>query len=77
MPLKSTDESDILNLIVALHDEGHQITFTWCPSHSGVVGNEMADEQALKGAAANQGVRYNYDSVKGTIRCATRGGNLP
>ena len=34
----------------------------------------MADEQALKGAAANQDVRHNYDSVKATTRRATRGG---
>ena len=37
--LKSTDESDILNLHATLQEEGHQITFTWCPSHCGVVGN--------------------------------------
>ena len=46
IPLKSADESDSLSLLVALHDEGHQITLTWCPSYCRVVGNEMADEQA-------------------------------
>ena len=44
IPLKSSDGSDILNL----HDDWHQITITWCPSHCRVVGNEMADEQAQK-----------------------------
>ena len=37
---KSADKRDILNLLAALHDEGHRITFTWCPSHCRVVGNE-------------------------------------
>ena len=43
-PFKSADESDILNILAVLHDEGHQITFTWCPSHCGDLGHEMADE---------------------------------
>ena len=54
IPIKSADESGILNLLAALHEEGHQISLTWCPSHCGVVGNEMADKQAQNGAAANQ-----------------------
>ena len=54
IPLISADESDILCLLTVLHDEVHQITFLWRPSHCGVVGNEMADEQARKGAACNQ-----------------------
>ena len=48
IPRKSAEESDIQNLLAALHEEGQQITFTWCPSHCWVMGNEMADEQALK-----------------------------
>ena len=77
IPLKSADMSDILNLLAALNDERHQITVTWCPSHCKVVGNEMAEKQAHKGAAANQeDVWHNYDSAKATIRCATRWGNL-
>ena len=51
---KSADERDVLNLLAALHDEGQQITITWCPNHCSVVGNEMADEQAQKGTAAYQ-----------------------
>ena len=54
IPLKSADESDILSLLAYLHGEGHQMTFTWCPSHCRVVGNDMADEQARRGAAASQ-----------------------
>ena len=72
IPLKSTDENDILKLFPALHDEGHQTTFTWCPSHCEVDWNEMAGKQAKKWAAANQDVWHNYDSVKATIRHATR-----
>ena len=34
------------NLLAVLHEEGHQITFTWYSSHCRVVGNEIADEQA-------------------------------
>ena len=76
IPPKSADESDIVDLIAALHAEGHQITFTWYPSHIGVVGNEMADEQARKLASANQeDVRHNYNSSKATIRRATKGRN--
>ena len=72
--LKSIDKSDIVNLLAALHDDGHKMTFTCCPSHCQVVGNVVADEQALIGAAANQeDVRHNYDSAKATIRRATSG----
>ena len=74
IPFKSADESDILSLLAALHDEGHQITFTCCPSHCGVVGNEMADEQAQKGAAANQeDVHHNYDCDGHHQACYLRG----
>ena len=38
IPLGSANESDILSLLAVLHHEGHQITFTWCPSHCGAVG---------------------------------------
>ena len=51
---KVADVCDILDLLAALNDELHQITFTWRPSHWVVVGNEMADDQARKGADANQ-----------------------
>ena len=78
IPPKSADKTNILNSRAALHDEGWQITITWCPSHSGVVGNEMADEQARKGAEANQEyVRHHYDSAKANIRYAIRGGKYP
>ena len=71
-PLSALTVSDIISHLAALHDEGHQITFTWCLGHSGVEGNEMTDEQALKGAATNQGeVRRNYDSAMATIRHTT------
>ena len=77
IPTKSADESDILNLLATFHDEGHQIAFTCCPSDCGVEGNEMADEQVRKGAAANQkDVRHNYESEKATIRHATRWGEV-
>ena len=70
----SVDESDILNSLAALHDIGYRITFTWCPSHCGIVWNEMTDEKIRKGFAVNQGrVRHHYDSAKATIRHAIRG----
>ena len=78
MLLKRANENDILNLRAALQDEGHQITFTWCPRHCGVVGNGMADKQDRKVAADNQeDVRHNYDTAKATSRRATRGKNSP
>ena len=39
IPLNSADESDILGLPATLYEEGHQITFTCCQSHCGVMGN--------------------------------------
>ena len=73
MHLKSSDEGDILSLLAALNYEGHLMTFT-----CGVVWNEMVDEQASKGAAANQeSFHRNYASMKAMIRRATRGGKYP
>ena len=72
---KSADVSDVLNLLAVLHDEGHLMTFTWCPSHCRVVGNAMAEGQDRKGAATNQeDLWHNYDSAKASIWCATRWG---
>ena len=73
---KSADKSDITNLLAALHDERHQITFTWCPSHYSVVGNEMADEEAQKEL---QPIKTSDTTMtaKATIRRATKGGNHP
>ena len=48
IPFKSAYKSDILSLHADLHDEGHQINLTWCPSHCRLVGNEMAYERAQK-----------------------------
>ena len=77
IPTKNADVSDILVHLASIHDGEHQITFTWFPSHCGVVENEMAYEQARRGAATNQeDVRTNYDSAKPIIRRATRGGKI-
>ena len=51
-----------------------QVTFTWCPSHCGVIGNEMADTKAKDGASLPQtDVDCHYDSTKAEIRRRTRG----
>ena len=52
-----------------------QVTFTWCSSHCGITGYELADAQAKKGADADQtDVDHHYTTAKAMIRRATRGG---
>ena len=56
--LKVSSHSDIaINIqkqLVKLADKGIKITLSWCPSHIGIPGNELADQLAKKGLEANQ-----------------------
>ena len=68
-PLKQKVERDILTLLHTLNDKGCQVAFTWCPSHCGVAGNELADVKAKERTTVNQSsVGHYYDSAKATIR---------
>ena len=69
------DEHTVLKTISMLTARSCQVTFTWCPGHCGITGNELADAQAKKGADADQtDVDHHYTTAKVMIRRATRGG---
>ena len=71
--LESEDERQTLLTLHELHSGGCSLTFTWCPSHCGIEGNEMADEAAKEGSTADQtGCCWFYSSAKAAIRRLTR-----
>ena len=39
---------DIISLHQKLAENGVELTFSWVPGHSGIVGNEIADEKVQK-----------------------------
>ena len=45
----NSDENEILDALAMPSDRGCHFTFTWCPSHSGICGNEIADMVAKEG----------------------------
>ena len=66
------DENEILGA-VACTNRGCHLTFTWCPSHSGICSNQLADVAAKEGTTVEQeGVSHHYDSAKAAIRQATK-----
>ena len=73
-PIPDNDERDIMMLLSEVTCRGCQLTFTWCPSHCGVIGNELADRQAKDGALKPQSeAASSYKSAKSVIRRMTRG----
>ena len=74
-PCQDNDERVILQIFSALSARSCQVTFTWCLSHCGIIGNELADIQARLGTDLDQhdGV-HHYDTAKAEIRRRTRGG---
>ena len=50
----NSDENKILNALVSLTERGCHLTFTCCPSHSGVCGNKLADVPAKEGTTVEQ-----------------------
>ena len=61
------DEDDILDALISHTERECHLTVTWCPSHSGVGSNELADEVAEEGTTVEQeGVSHHYDSAKTT-----------
>ena len=62
-----------LYAMALLTEKECHLTFTWCPSHSGVRDDELADVEAKEGTNVEQeGVSYYYDSVKVTKRRARK-----
>ena len=73
-PPRDQDERDILEYLSSLNERGCRLTFTWCPSHSGVPGNELADAHAKQGGQLPQtNVACHFESVKSVIRRNLRG----
>ena len=69
-PCNDRDEHTVLKTLSMPTARGYQVTFTWCSSHCGITGNELADAQAKKGADAD----HHYTTAKAMISRATRGG---
>ena len=42
----NSDENEILDALDSPTNRGRHLTFTWCPSHSGIRGNQLADMAA-------------------------------
>ena len=58
---------DILFKIHILRSKGLIVDFIWIPSHSGIYGNEIADNLAKKGTLLNADVEniiYHFQSKK-------------
>jgi ribonuclease HI len=53
---------EIIELIKNLKSAGTQVTFLWIPSHSGIYGNEIADELANKTRTDPDGLTMAYTS---------------
>ena len=69
MTLESEDERQLLISLHNLHEMGLKLTFTWCPSHCGVPGNELADASAKEGTKMQQPASgWFYSSAKAVIR---------
>ena len=69
----NTDENEILDAMSSPTDRRCHLTFTCCPSHSGISGNELADVAAKEGTTVEQeGVSHHYDSSKAAMLQANK-----
>ena len=67
------NSNEILDALASRTEGGCHLTFTWCPSHSGIYSNQLADVAAMEGTTVEQeGVGHHYDSVKAAILQATK-----
>ena len=65
---------DIANIHEELYDSGTEIIFLWVPGHTGILGNEQADQEAKAALALPEitVVPINYHSIKSSIsKCST------
>ena len=61
----NSDENENLDALASLTKRGYHFTFKWCPNHSGIHGNELADMAAKDVTTVEQdGVGLHYDSAK-------------
>ena len=65
---------EMMNVYQTIIENGAQIKFLWVPGHSGIHGNERADEAAKAALALPDitNIPTNFDSIKSTIRQSTR-----
>ena len=65
---------ELLNVHQTLVENGAQIQFLWVPGHSGIPGNERADEEAKAALALPNitDIPTNFHSIKSAIRQNTR-----
>ncbi|XP_077589443.1 uncharacterized protein LOC144207684 [Stigmatopora nigra] len=54
IPLASSEEKTILESLQKCHRNNCKVTFSWCQSHCGVKGNELADDAAKVETKENQ-----------------------
>ena len=64
----NSDENEILSALAAPTERKYHLIFTWCPSHSGVHGNELADTTTVE----QEGESHHYDSAKAAIWQVTK-----
>ena len=53
-----------MNIHQELYDFGTEIVFLWVPGHTGILGNERADQEAKAEVTA---IPQNYHSIKSSI----------
>ena len=63
-------ESEILDALASPTNNRCHPTFTWCPSHSCIRGNEIGDVAAKEGTTVEQD-RVSHDSAKTAIQQST------
>ena len=70
-PSRQTDAlaSEVWQLLKSICDGGASIHLQWVPGHSGLPGNERADEVAREAAALDQGsAKIDFSSAKSRLR---------
>ena len=69
----NSDKKEIVDAQASHTERRCHLTFTWCPSHPGVRGNELAGVAPKEVTTEEQeGESYHYDSAKAAIRQETK-----
>ena len=62
---------EINTILANINQINKSITLTWVPSHCGVIGNELADAQAVEACGMNQeGIGWLFDVAKARCKAA-------